>query len=130
MYTRKAYTLIEVSIALLIVNTCVLLWIYLFNSLDHFEAKIVERENRIGLVQLRRMIALGKDYDVQLSELCMNFRDDDTCFYEVNNRLIQTPGTQIYLLNVSYVEFSEKDQIITMTYEMNEEIYEEIIGYR
>ncbi len=130
MCNQKAYTLIEVSIALLILNTVVLLWLYLFNALNHFDAKIVERENRIGLIQLRRMIALGKDIKLNFDQLCMNFRDDEVCFYETNYRLIQTPGTQIYLLEVEDIEFEEKEDVFILTYYQEEIFYEYVIGYR
>ena len=130
MRYRKAYTLIEVSLSLMILNLVVLLWVYLFNALSHFEANIDQRENRIGLIQLRRMLALGKEINIEFDELCMNFRDEETCFYEVNHRLIQTPGTQIYLINVENVMFEEKDEVYILSYTLNDLEFESVIGFK
>ncbi len=130
MFSKKAYTLIEVSIALFILNLSLVIWLNIFKSLSFFDSKIVERQNTIGLIQLRRMLSIGKDFEIEGFELCMNFRDRETCFYETNNHLIQTPGTQIYLIEVSDVSFYEQDDIFYMNYYQNDHYIETVIGYR
>lgn len=130
MCTKKGFTLIELSLAIFIVNITLILWLSLFNLLQNFDAKIDERENNLGLIQLRRVIALGHDFEIFSDELCMNYRDDMTCFYETNHRLIQTPGTQIYLLNISDCEFKEDGNTITLSYLFNDQVVETIIGVK
>lgn len=118
MCSRKGFTLIELSLALMIFSTSLMLWLLLFQTFQQ-KSNIVIRQNNIGLIQLRRIISLGKDFEVYDSELCMNFNDENVCFYEVNQRLIQTPGTQIYLLEVENIEFSKREGYIFMSYTHN-----------
>ncbi len=129
MCSKKGFTLIEVFLALFIFNLSILLWLNLFKSLEHFDSRIDERQNFIGLNQLRRIVALGKEFEVNGFELCMNYRDEEVCFYENDHRLIQTPGTQIYLLNIRDVSFELKDGFIWMNYLFADSLIEVIVGF-
>ena len=102
----------------MIFSTVLMLWLLLFQVFLR-KSNIVIRQNNIGLIQLRRMISLGKDFEVYDSELCMNYNDELVCFYEVNQRLIQTPGTQIYLLEIEDLEFNKLEGYIFMSYSHN-----------
>ena len=129
MCSKKGFTLIELIIALFILQITLPLWLYLFRFLINFDPQLVKRQNNIGLIQLRRIVALGKDYEVYSDELCMNYQDEKTCFYEVNNRLIQTPGTQIFMLAIENCTFHIDDQFIVLSYLSQDIDFEEIIGF-
>lgn len=86
------------------------------HMLGGLDSNTVQRQNRIGLIQLRRMLSLGRNHTVRGDETCMDYQAEETCFYLTNGRLIQTPGTQIYLIELEDIEFELEDRILSMTY--------------
>lgn len=127
MRARKGFTLIETCLSLgfslLILN----LVLAVFALLGRFPDTSIPRQNFIGTIQLRQILSLGRDFTLDADGLCMDFHAEQTCFYETNGMLIQTPGTQAYLIGIQDAEFRMENQLISLTYSINDTDYQVVM---
>lgn len=129
MSTKRAFTLIEALVALWIFSLSLNAFNLYFQALNHLKSSNIQRQNNIGLYQLRRVISLGLEHHVNDDELCMNYHAEETCFYEYEGFLMQEPGTQYYLIKVEGIYFTLEDQRILIHYKCEEKEYDEWIGW-
>lgn len=116
MHPKSGFTLIETLISLMISTLVIFGFLRLFETLERFNDTLVERQNALGILQLRQVLSLGQDFEVLGDEICMEYQTTQTCFYETNNHLIQVPGPQIFLIEISDLEFSNTQNILSISY--------------
>ena len=47
----------------------------------------------------------------------MNYKDEDFCFYQIDNSLIGTPGTQFFLVDVQNVVFYVEEKWLMIAFD-------------
>lgn len=124
MRARKGFTLIETCLSLGISILILNLVITVFSLLGRYPDTSPLRQNTIGIIQLRQILSLGRDFKVDVEGLCMDYQTEQTCFHETNGLLIQTPGTQAYLVGIQTAEFKLKDQLISLSYTIDDTEYQ------
>ncbi len=73
-------------------------------------------QNRLGLVQLQYYLMLAYQFQVDGEELRYMIADQEYTLRLSNGRLIQQPGTLIFLLDIEDCEFSLEEEEIILTY--------------
>jgi len=86
-------------------------------------------QNEIGLVQLQYHLMLAYDIEVLGDELSYIIVDDKYVLRLVNERLMQQPGTLIFLLDIQEVEFVCEDDAVFINYVYKEKNYNQILVY-
>ncbi|MBR2802726.1 MAG: hypothetical protein IKE21_09170 [Erysipelotrichaceae bacterium] len=124
---RKGYTLTSFLLSLL----CALLLLPLLVS--SFKAAAVlpfhyrENGDEIALRQMRRILAVSYERECRGSELCFRYQGEEYRFYEVNQRLVLSPGTQIFLEEVEKVFFFTQEGALILHYERGKDSYERVL---
>lgn len=76
------------------------------------------------LLFLQQELNVGTNEVVNDNRLCYIKFGENFCFELKNNKLIKTPGSDIYLLNVENVSYFDNDSFINVKINLNKEIYE------
>lgn len=86
-------------------------------------------QNQLGIIQLRNYLNFADEFEVNDNELNYLINNEEFHLRIVNQRLIQQPGTLIFLLNIDDVEFYLVEDEIHLTYNLNEKIIDQLIAY-
>lgn len=129
MHNRKAFTLIESLLALSIFTTSLMLIYHALNLLKFIDLNGIERQNFLGIIELRRQISLGHSFSIKGDELCMDYQAEESCLYLSNQKLIQSPGTIIYLIEVEDLSWNQDQQNIYIEYVLYGESYTYWVGW-
>jgi len=82
----------------------------------NFSVQTTERQNFIGIIQLRRSLSLGIKHDINHDEVCMVYNDENMCFEQFESNLIAYPGTQYFLVKVDNVSFEIIEDWLVINY--------------
>lgn len=115
-YIRKGFTLIETIISVSILVYISPLFLMIIDNMSHYDYQITERQNFIGIIQLRRSLSLGVNHSINQNEVCMIYNDENMCFEQFENNLIAYPGTQYFLVKVHDVNFEMIDNWLVINY--------------
>lgn len=125
---KKAFSRIDLLISIYII---VLLLPILFAAfklaikINLFDNEIQEET---ALIQLRRKILFGHNYDADSQLFSFEFENKNWRIYQVNNNLILTPGTQIIINDINQATFLEKDACYYLQYKKRNLVKERIIA--
>lgn len=111
------YVLIEVLLTLMTVVMMLpvtVLCIGLVHDLLPFRQTA---QDEIALAQLRRILMISYDCEIQGDELYFEYRNEEYSLSLVNNRLIIQPGTQIFLTEIESASFVQKGDVIYVVFE-------------
>lgn len=113
---KKGYTLVEALLALFfssLLMVLILSMLYVLNqskeSMKSFD------QNRIGLIQLQNELSLGSDYTQINNQICYVKFESEFCLEIDSNRLVKTPGYEIYLTNIKEGQLSLYEKSIQFT---------------
>ena len=84
--------------------------------MQRYPIDFTERQNNLGIIQLRRSISLGNNFIVEDDSLCMSFKGETMCFEQNNTSLIAYPGTQFFLVNIDSLKFEIIDTWLSIEY--------------
>lgn len=84
--------------------------------MSEFSVQITERQNFIGIIQLRRSLSLGVKHKISYDEVCMIYNDEEMCFEQFETNLIAYPGTQYFLVQVEDINFELIDDWLVINY--------------
>ncbi len=124
MLAKRGSTLIEALLGLFLMVLITPIFVQVLSLLLNYPDSFVKRQNDIGFIQLRRILSLGHSHLVSNESLCMNYRDEMTCFDQYEDKLRQYPGTQYYLIGLDYINFKKVDNWIIIVVETNDKIME------
>ena len=117
---RRGSILAEYIISILIVITFIPLLILCIriniSSLTFQE----EAQDEIALAQLKKILNVGSSFEVSSNMIQFDYHDEKYRLYLVNNHLILTPGTQIFLSDIDSINFYLDKSYIYCTYKRKE----------
>jgi hypothetical protein len=116
---RRAQTIVEALLSMVLIVIISPLFLQVLASMNRFPNYFIERQNNIGLIQLRRLISLGHSHRITQQSLCMNYRDEETCFELYQDKLRQYPGTQFYLIGIDDLSFRWHNHWIILELDVN-----------
>lgn len=120
---KKGYTLIEVIISVTILSFISPLFIFVIKQMVNFSSNNTQRQNFIGIIQLRRSLSLGVKHIIESDQICMTYNDDLMCFEQYESNLIAYPGTQYFLVKVNDINFFKDDEWIMLEFESESKNY-------
>jgi len=109
MRLRKGYTLIELLIALMFFTYIVSQLLIIQSYLMNYDYKIEERQNRIGLVMLRRYFSLGNQHVISQNQIEMLYKNEQFLIEIQDNGIILSPGFVEFILDFETASFVQKD---------------------
>lgn len=115
--------LIALYITVLLLPLTLLAYRYVGNiSFDYYEVN-----DEIALTQLRENLLFI--YDLNYDRYTLNFRykGDNYSLLLINNKLILKPGTQIYLMDIDDLYFTDEGGFIYINYERGNKKYKRIL---
>lgn len=120
-------TVIRNLLGLIITITMLPICIQAFVFTSNIDFDYNQINDEIALAQLREQLLIS--YDMQISNNQLNFiyKNKEYRLSLVNEKLILQPGTQIYLNDVEYLFFEERNGCIYVVYSKNNTEYERII---
>jgi len=86
-------------------------------------------QNSLGIIQLREHLYLAADIEISDDELTYKIENDSYKLALVNRRVIQQPGTLIFLIDVDELEFILEDEAIIMSFKTDKRQWKEGIVY-
>lgn len=117
---RRGSILAEYIISILIVITFIPLLILCIrinlSSLTFQE----EAQDEIALAQLKKILNVGSSFEVSSNMIQFDYHDEKYRLYLVNDHLILTPGTQIFLSDIDSINFHLDQSYIYCTYKRKE----------
>lgn len=129
MRHQNGYTLIELLICLSLSVLLSPIVIKLLQYQLRFPNQNVVRQNQLGILQLRRYLSLGINHEIDDDRVCMNYQDEEFCFYQYESNLIGTPGTQFFLIEVEDISFHVEDHWLILVYKSSNRIFQQHILY-
>jgi len=112
MRHQNGFTMIELMLCLALSALLSPIVVKLLQFQIKFPDQNTIRQNQLGILQLRRYLSLGINHEINDDRICMNFKDEDFCFYQHENSLIGSPGTQFFLLDVLRYRFLCRRQMV------------------
>ena len=86
-----------------------------------------EINDEIAMYQLRELLLIAYDIEIYDDEINFTYQDKTFRLSLINNRLILTPGTQIYLDEVGDLYFTQSDGLIYVNYEKDDRQYQKVL---
>jgi len=129
MFNKKAYTIIETLVMVLLLPLVLSLTFTLVRLISLFDYGLNTRQNFIGILQLRKRVAVGSDIVIKDDSLQMTYDNhyvELLCQHDVLN---EVDGYMEYLIEIEACEWVIKDQMIYISYVYKENDYEIFIGY-
>lgn len=84
-------------------------------------------QDEIALSQLRHILNVSTNYEVQGHALAFDYHDDRCTLEQINDHLILKPGTQIFFSRIDQASFFEQNACIYIQYERKNNHYERIL---
>ena len=82
-----------------------------------------EVSNEIGLLQLRRILLISYDLNNYGNSLEFIYEGNNYHLEEINNRLVLSPGYQMFLNDVSDINFYEEGSAVYLEYTFGNKTY-------
>lgn len=125
---KNGFTMIDALLSLLvfsIVTLCML--VFLQTCLKILNMDMLQQE-QMAVIQLREILSLSKDIEVQSHELTMNYKHESIWIGQDKDRLVKKEGYEILMEGVKNVVFYQQDEEIFLSYskadkEYNVQIY-------
>lgn len=125
---KNGFTMIDALLSLLvfsIVTLCIL--VFLQTCLKMLNMDMLQQE-QMAVIQLREILSLSKDIEVQSHELTMNYKHESIWIGQDKDRLVKKEGYGILMEGVKNVAFYQQDEEIFLSYskadkEYNVQIY-------
>ena len=129
MCSKKAYTLIETLLVIMMLPLLLSLTFSLFRILTKYEYDFTKRQNFIGIIQVRKRIALGSDISLKDLRLQMTYRNQLIEIFCDEDKLIEYDGYLEYLIGLDHCELLIDKGMIVLNYEIKDESQEIFLGY-
>lgn len=120
---KNGFTMIDALLSLLvfsIVTLCML--VFLQTSLKMLNMDMLQQE-QMAVIQLREILSLSKDIEVQSHELTMNYKHESIWIGQDKDRLVKKEGYEILMEGVKNVAFYKRDEEIFLSYSKAEKEY-------
>lgn len=97
------------------------------NYVSRIDYDYSEINDEIAMYQLRELLLIAYDIEIDDDEINFTYQDKTFRLSLINNRLILTPGTQIFLDEVDDLYFTQSDGLIYVNYEKDDRKYQKVL---
>ena len=99
-----------------------------FRFTSHIPFSYSEISDELALMQLRESMLISYDLHFSSDELSFMLHNKEFALSKVNDKLIMSPGTQIFLADIDDLYFETRNGVIYVCYRRNEKEYERVIA--
>ncbi|MDO4467309.1 MAG: ComGF family competence protein [Bacillota bacterium] len=123
---KNGFTLIECIIAILCDFVVMSLVLVFINACVHIVHLRTSQQDQFAILQLRQLLATSSDVEVESNFLKLLYEHEEIIIKWDKNRIVRTPGYEIWIENVEKGEFYEEDKNIYLSFtkENEEFIYQ------
>jgi len=129
MCSKKAYTLIETLLVIMMLPFLLSLTYSLLRLLTKYEYEFTERQNFIGIIQVRKRIALGSEISLKDQRLQLTFQNQIIEIFCSEDKLIEFDGYMEYLIGLDQCELMIDEGRINLKYELKDKTEQIFLGY-
>jgi len=130
-WMSKGSTLVEALLLILVYNMAVVTLVSLLQQYQLRKPDIYEIQDLISVHQLETLFLIATITEVELFEIELMLGEDTFYLEEVNNKIILSPGTQIFFLELEDAYFEkEEDKILIFFQRKNKEFSYEVRLFR
>ena len=113
---RRGFLEARSVVAILVIITILPIIVSIFQLISNTRIDYDIVNDEISLLQLRKIMLISYDIENYGDELHFVYHNDDYKLSLLNNRLILSPGYQVFLNDVDYVYFNEEDGALSLNY--------------
>lgn len=121
---RNGFTLIEALLALFITSLISLLGCMLINLALHFVHIDVDTQNQFAILQIRRELSIVSEIRVNEERLEYVLNHKKYELYFDKNRIVKSPGYEIYMENIDSAHFYKKEDGYYLWFKKQNKIYD------
>lgn len=126
---NKGFTLIETILGLLVVSISVLLisgYLQLVSKVDY---DFHYGEDEVSVRQLRLIYVLSSSITIDSQQVCFDYMNNELCLYQKDDKLILTPGYQVFIKDLNSISFYHNDNCLYLQYQHKNQMEEKrVIG--
>lgn len=124
---HKGFTLIEMIVALSVVCMVSPMLVNIAQMMIKIPYDNHKVSDDIAIHQLRKIYAEGADYESDDNLFYFTYRDKDATLMLDKNRLVKTPGYEIFMHDVERLRFFEEDDCQYMEWKHRDETTKEAL---
>lgn len=109
---RHGFTLIETIFALLVISFAILLFSLYLKFMRQVNIPMYIGEDEVAIRQLRLHYALSSDVYIDDTRLQLQYYGEWIDFHVLQDRLVQSPGYQVYFQDIEWLVFIEEEGCI------------------
>lgn len=113
---RRGFISINTLVAFIVTLSIIPLAVSVISSVANINITYTEANDELALLDLRRKLLIAYDVNNRGNSLDFIYDNDNYELSLINNRLVLTPGYQMFLDDVDYVEFIEEGNSIYIRY--------------
>lgn len=126
--TRSGMTLLEVVMALMVLVLLQPILITAITISSKTDFQWTQRQNQLGILQLRRKIALGVKMKISPTMLQLTINDQRISLECHEGMILQQPGAMPYLFGLSSCAWSRRDDLVVLSFSEEGISHEIIVG--
>jgi hypothetical protein len=124
---RSGFAMIEILITLMVVAAMIPITVLCIKPFENLLGFNEEIQDQIALSQLRRILLLSYEIKCDPEQITFVYQEKLRNLSCINDHLILSPGTQIFISNIDTAYFIEEGNCIYIVYERQQKQYEKIL---
>jgi hypothetical protein len=124
---RSGFAMIEILITLMVVTGMIPITVLCIKPFENLLGFNEEIQDQIVLSQMRRIFLLSYEIKYSPEQITFLYQEKRRTLSCINDHLVLSPGTQIFISNIDTAYFIEKENCIYIVYERQKKQYEKIL---
>ncbi len=120
---RNGFTMIEALFGLFTTGIVAFLCMILMQCYLTFIRLDLNKQNQFAILQLRQVLSLAESKKVENNYLTCILNHEQYEFYFDRNRLVATPGYEIWMENIDDAYFRREDNEIYLYFQQDNKMY-------
>lgn len=120
---RNGFTMIEALFGLFTTGIVAFLCMILMQCYLMFIHLDLSKQNQFAILQLRQVLSVAESKKVDNANLTCILNHEEYEFYFDRNRLVASPGYEIWMENIDEARFSKEDDEIYLYFKQDKKIY-------
>jgi hypothetical protein len=122
--SQAGWWMIEIAISMMVGVIITTITIIMMQAMIKLPTNTSQVQNLIGLEQLRFHLAQAYDIQTYPDQLEYEYHGEGYELRLINQRLIQSPGTYIFMIELDELEFIMEDQALWMKWQSHGKTYQ------
>lgn len=120
---RNGFTMIEALFGLLTTGIVAFLCMILMQCYITFIYLDLNKQNQFAILQLRQVLSVAESMKVKNNSLTCILNHEEFEFYYDRNRLVASPGYEIWMENIDEAYFTKENDSFYLFYRKNNKMY-------